>query len=75
MPDVGLDQAIKNAERLRATIELHDFGEAAQVTASFGIAYGIEGDTQEGLMKRADHCLYKAKQQGRNRVVVDNRSN
>ncbi|MCG7862030.1 MAG: diguanylate cyclase [Candidatus Thiodiazotropha endolucinida] len=73
MPDVGLDQAIKNAERLRTTIEQHDFGEAGQVTASFGISFGIEGDTQEGIMKRADLCLYKAKQQGRNRVVVDNR--
>ncbi|MCU7806129.1 MAG: diguanylate cyclase [Candidatus Thiodiazotropha sp. (ex Lucinoma borealis)] len=73
MPDVGIEQAIKNAERLRATIEQHNFGEAGQVTASFGISFGIEGDTQEDLMKRADQCLYKAKQQGRNQVVVDNR--
>ncbi|WP_316366119.1 diguanylate cyclase [Candidatus Thiodiazotropha sp. CDECU1] len=73
MPDVGLEQAIKNAERLRATIERHDFGEAGKVTASFGISYGIEGDTQEGLMKRADQCLYKAKNKGRNQIAVDKR--
>ncbi|MCU7841110.1 MAG: diguanylate cyclase [Candidatus Thiodiazotropha sp. (ex Troendleina suluensis)] len=74
MPDVGLEQAIKNAERLRLTIERHDFGEVGQVTASFGISYGIDGDTQEGLMNRTDQCLYKAKQQGRNQIVVDKRN-
>lgn len=73
MPEVGLEQAIKNAERLRLTIERHDFGEAGQVTASFGITFSMEGDTQEDLIKRADHCLYQAKENGRNQVIVDKR--
>jgi len=70
MPDIGLGQASKNAERLSSTIEKHDFGEVGRVTASFGIAASIDNDTQESLIQRADESLYSAKQQGRNQVIV-----
>jgi two-component system, cell cycle response regulator len=64
------------AERLRHRIEsiahVHDNG-TLQRTASFGLA-ALDGadepiDPQE-LVRRADECLYKAKNAGRNRVVV-----
>lgn len=71
MPDIDLEQATKNAERLRSMIEKHDFGEAGQITASFGISVSIDNDTQESLVQRADESLYKAKQQGRNQIVVE----
>lgn len=38
------------------------------VTMSFGIALRQSGEDIEGLMKRADKALYKAKENGRNRV-------
>jgi PleD family two-component response regulator len=40
------------------------------VTASFGLAV-YSGDTQpSSLLARADAALYRAKQEGRNRVAV-----
>lgn len=41
------------------------------ITASFGIAQFIAGDTPETMLKRADEKLYEAKKAGRNRVVID----
>ncbi len=38
------------------------------VTMSFGVALRQSGEDIEGLMKRADKALYKAKENGRNRV-------
>jgi PleD family two-component response regulator len=39
-----------------------------QVTASFGVAGYVTGDTLDALVKRADAGLYAAKHAGRNRV-------
>ena len=39
-------------------------------TASFGVAEGCDSDTPESLIQRADECLYLAKENGRNRVVI-----
>jgi len=40
------------------------------VTVSIGVAEW-QGDDEQSLLIRADHALYKAKQQGRNQVVVE----
>lgn len=43
----------------------------SNITASFGVAQFIAGDTLDTLVKRADAKLYEAKSGGRNRIVID----
>jgi diguanylate cyclase (GGDEF)-like protein len=68
------DEALMLAERLRASIETFAFehrGLRIPVTVSVGVASWFEqpnSDTQ--LIANADGALYKAKDGGRNRVVV-----
>ncbi|MCM2679459.1 GGDEF domain-containing protein [Echinimonas agarilytica] len=42
------------------------------VTISLGVADRVAGETYEEVMKRADQALYKAKENGRNRVEFSN---
>lgn len=63
--------ALQVAERIRKTIEANPIQTGAgaiKITASLGVARWGKEDTVEGLVKRADDFLYKAKQEGRNRV-------
>jgi len=57
-------------ERIRARVASEPFDEG-KVTVSIGIAeYPSHGDTPEELIASADAAMYKAKSQGRDRVVV-----
>lgn len=55
-------------EQLRKVIENTHHKTAGQVTASFGITGITSHDTIESALKRCDKALYKAKENGRNRV-------
>jgi len=72
MPDAKLEVAVGVAERIRKTMELHDFtfsGMKIPVTASLGIATWVPAlKTAEDFLEVADQLLYKSKQDGRNRV-------
>ena len=77
MPETDMAVAAMVAERLRRRIAAEPFGIAQgarhiAVTISIGIA-GFRGkdDTAASLLKRADQALYRAKRDGRNRVVPD----
>ena len=75
MPDTDIDGARILAERIRLKIEREVFsaseGETFSVTASFGVAEMHSGMIMaEELVEQADKALYKAKNNGRNRVVV-----
>lgn len=61
------------AERCRARVADATFAEEVHVTASFGVAALAAEDDARTLVRRADHALYPAKNQGRDRVetVVD----
>ncbi|UGQ44811.1 GGDEF domain-containing protein [Massilia endophytica] len=76
MPETDLDVAVLAAERLRETAcALRIEGESgAQValTLSVGVASALangSADTPSSLLVRSDKALYRAKKQGRNRVV------
>lgn len=68
LPNTSLQGALRVAEILRAIIEKHIFVNNLRVTCSFGVAEFSEGDDEQSFIKKADKALYKAKEEGRNRV-------
>lgn len=73
LPAVDREGALKVAERARSTIEhavLHPAYEELRVTISIGVAQRRPGEARAELVERADAAMYRAKQQGRNRVVA-----
>ncbi|MFP4365131.1 MAG: diguanylate cyclase, partial [Spirochaetia bacterium] len=68
--DVSSRQAEVFADRLLGKLRNHDYGEAVKVTASIGIAELMQDEDLMSLQKRADNALYKAKQEGGNRISV-----
>jgi len=66
----SLGEACRLAERLRALIAgLEIDGYPEHVTVSLGVAAWRPGDDRKSLVARADRAMYRAKRQGRNRVV------
>ncbi|MEW6505588.1 MAG: GGDEF domain-containing protein [Chloroflexota bacterium] len=56
------------ANRLRETVESYEFSDNLPVTMSFGVTLSRERDTVKSLLQRADKAMYRAKNNGRNRV-------
>ncbi len=77
MPETDMAVATIVAERLRRRIASEPFGiaqgaRAIDVTISIGIAtLDTADDNASTILKRADQALYRAKRDGRNRVVAD----
>lgn len=73
MPDTTSEMARAVGERLRAAIENAGFHHAdgRAVTASIGVAVAAVSDTVDSLLARADGALYRAKREGRNRVIEE----
>ncbi len=71
--DTGQDEAKAIAERLRTRVAdtvIHHEGLSFQVTISIGIAPTQHEEKLEDLIGEADQALYRAKELGRNRVVI-----
>ena len=67
-PHATRDDAQKIAEKLRALVE--SCNKVIPITMSFGVVEYIKGEEIEFIFKRVDDALYKAKEGGRNMVVV-----
>lgn len=68
VPNVDASGLQSVAERLRWAIAGLSVAPARRVTASFGTAMIQPGDSPETVLQRADQALYRAKEQGGNRV-------
>jgi two-component system cell cycle response regulator len=73
---VDAELALSIGERLRCKIADRPFPVQSDkgplaVTISIGVATSRAGDDATTLLKRADQALYRAKKDGRNRVVAD----
>lgn len=68
LPQTDLAAAAGTAERLRARVAGSDAGDGLGITASLGVASCRDPDQRSALLKRLDDALYRAKEEGRNRV-------
>jgi diguanylate cyclase (GGDEF)-like protein len=75
LPETNLECARTRAEHMRRAIRETNLTHAGQTlpapTASFGVAvYPADGAKPAELLKAADQALYRAKQEGRDRVCL-----
>jgi diguanylate cyclase (GGDEF)-like protein len=75
LPDTTLDAASQRAEQLRAAVQRLTLQHRSQslkpVTISVGVAlFPDHGGSGDDVLRAADAALYRAKADGRNRVVI-----
>jgi diguanylate cyclase len=77
LPRTPRGGALGLAEALRAIIHASEFRQkgdlhtpAGSISVSIGVADYLAGESASDLIARADHALYLAKTQGRNRVSL-----
>lgn len=77
MRGAPLEAAVGLAERVRSSIEAHEFdydGQILKVTASLGVSYWDGGDNitcPDQIVEAVDKYLYQAKNSGRNRTCYE----
>jgi diguanylate cyclase (GGDEF)-like protein len=72
-PDTGADRAQQVCSQLRQAIQDADWSDIApevRVTISFGLAEVKDDSRRRKILDEADMRLYRAKRDGRNRVIV-----
>ncbi|WP_417326937.1 diguanylate cyclase [Halarcobacter sp.] len=67
-PESDVQGVIKLMETFKEKICNYKFSKVENKTASFGVTMSQRGDTIESILKRADDALYKAKDNGRNKI-------
>jgi len=73
MTDTGKTSAKSVADKLREVVEnsgFHFKGSPVTITISAGVAEFADNDAPQSVFERADAALYKAKEAGRNQVVI-----
>ncbi|WP_417454181.1 diguanylate cyclase [Kiloniella sp.] len=77
LPNTSLHDATSLANQIREKIAKQvlrnkktgqEFG---RITLSVGVSKYVKGESLEGFIQRADEALYRAKDQGRNRVIQE----
>ncbi len=71
LPRVRLAAACKYAEQLRSHVaELRIGADGLRVSLSLGVAEFVAGEALDGLLRRCDQAMYRAKEAGRDTVVA-----
>jgi|GEM_PF-1433948 len=71
LPECPPDHAVQVAERIRRNVEEYqnDHQERYNLTISAGVAaFPADGEDKKQIFEKADRSLYRAKEEGRNRV-------
>ena len=68
--DTDLKGAELMAEKLRTAVSRSTFPDIGSLTISLGVTSYQEGDSRITMIQRVDTALYRAKESGRNQVVV-----
>lgn len=72
LPFTNKQEALSIAERIRKAIENKPILGKHRFTVSIGIAsFPVDAQNRQDLLNKADIFLYKAKQQGKNRIVLN----
>lgn len=70
-PETDQNAAFNLGEKLRNAISDYTFNTIGHLTISIGVGgFETDDDTQEEAIRKADNALYKAKERGRNQVVI-----
>jgi diguanylate cyclase (GGDEF)-like protein len=78
MSETSLETGYQRAEAIRKTVtelRVHRNGQTLpKLTLSIGLAgFPVHGETSAGIVNTADQALYRAKHEGRDRVIVAGR--
>ncbi|ASP40760.1 hypothetical protein CHH28_19720 [Bacterioplanes sanyensis] len=71
LPDTGLNDSRNICDRLRTLVKQIQVQDHRHVTISIGVACHQSGESDGGLLERADRCLYQAKRLGRDLVITE----
>jgi len=70
MSDTDLDDAVQAAEAMRQRVASYRYPGVGPVTISLGVAAYHPGGSRTDLLRDVDESMYRAKREGRNRVVA-----
>lgn len=70
LPETDRQNALRIADKIRIALGNAQLPPVASIHASFGVVELSALDTLESLLKRADEAMYRAKEEGRNRVIA-----
>jgi len=71
-PHTQIEEGEILAEKLRKAVEEHELETIGHKTCSFGVAvFNLQDESFKEVVKRADEALYRAKNNGRNCVVLN----
>ena len=71
MSETDIEKSKEVCETLRKGVSSINFANLYHITISIGVTQMREDDTKNGFLKRVDEALYKAKNEGRDKVVVN----